>query len=147
MISGEFHAADALEDLLSVMDAHQEALKNVIVGSPEDSGAVRQTLEALMALLQPVSDNVNLYWKTFVEGFLTATLPFGDEAGLPNLETVMGSLAACQLNAILPGLFHSYKILSDAVGRFRLDVPQGLTTGAKALRAFVCHINSNNEST
>ena len=99
-----------------------------------------------MALLQPVSDKVNLYWKTFVAAFSTATLPFGDER-LPNLETVMGSLAACQLNAILPGLFHSYKILSDAVGRFRLDVPQGLATGSKALRAFVCHINSNNEST
>ena len=43
MISGEFHAADALADLLNVMDAHLEALTKVIVGSPEDSGVVRQT--------------------------------------------------------------------------------------------------------
>ena len=147
VISVEFHAADALADLLNVMETHEAALKKVIVGSPEDSGVVRQTLEAPMALLEPVSDKVNLYWKTFVQAFSTATLPFGDDNGLPNLENVIGSLAACQLNAILPGLFYSYTVLSDAAGRFRLEVPEGVATGAKAFRAFVCHINSNNEST
>lgn len=148
VMSGEFEVADALEDLMKVFEAHKAAFEKIEPGSSEDNGVMQQTVDVLISLLAPmVNGKVLNYWQTFTEQFLTAMVPNGDEKGLPNLERLMSSLAACQLVAILPSLQTCFAIISDAAGRFSLKVAQGVDTGAQAPPVCVCHINSNNETT
>ena len=57
---------------------------------------------------------------------LSDVVSAGSENTLPNLESPMGSLAACQLKVLMPNLKSLYNIISSIAVRMGCDVPEGL---------------------
>ena len=108
------------------MQKHEHAFADV---SESSSSEVRRNIQdrlpGLNALVKPVAKKMNDYWQQLSQKLSDVTST-GSENTLPDPQSPMGSLAACQLKVLLLNLKSLYKIMSSIAVSMGCDVPEGL---------------------